>query len=64
MALAWNPSVPGAKIEDTFLLRGDADLENLTFDPEWPTIQVGSQWRSRVLELRSGLHYEPFQARR
>jgi Metallopeptidase family M24 len=31
MAVAWNPSLPGAKIEDTFVILGDGKLENLTF---------------------------------
>lgn len=34
IAMAWNPSLPGAKIEDTFLLQPDGALENLTYDPE------------------------------
>lgn len=38
MALAWNPSVRGAKIEDTVLLT-DQGLQVLTLDPQWPTFQ-------------------------
>lgn len=39
-AVAWNPSVPGAKSEDTFLVTEDGpDL--LTPTPNWPTIQAG-----------------------
>jgi len=49
MALAWNPSLPGAKVEDTFLL-SDNGLENLTFDPAWPMPQVGEHLRPMVLE--------------
>jgi len=49
MALAWNPSLPGAKVEDTFLL-SDNGLENLTFDPAWPMLQVGEHLRPMVLE--------------
>jgi Xaa-Pro aminopeptidase len=48
MALAFNPSLPGIKIEDTFLLDGD-DLKNLTFDPGWPSAMV--QGRRRPLSL-------------
>ena len=35
-ALAWNPSLPGAKLEDTMLMQ-DGQFEILTHDPEWPT---------------------------
>jgi len=38
MALAWNPSLPGAKVEDTFLLT-EAGLENLTADLRWPLVR-------------------------
>ncbi len=44
MALAWNPSLPGAKVEDTFLLR-DGGLENLTEDPFWPGVEVEGRRR-------------------
>ena len=38
MAVAWNPTVPGAKSEDTFLVQPDG-LEQLTRAPDsqWPT---------------------------
>ncbi|RMH55014.1 MAG: M24 family metallopeptidase [Deinococcus-Thermus bacterium] len=49
MALAWNPSLPGAKVEDTFLL-GEDGLENLTFDPAWPMEEVEGRLRPRVYE--------------
>lgn len=45
MAMAWNPSLPGAKIEDTFLLHEDGSLENLTFDPNWPHVEVSGRKR-------------------
>ena len=48
MALAWNPSLPGAKVEDTFLLT-KGGLENLTFDPDWPTVVVAGRSRPTVL---------------
>ena len=38
MALAWNPSLPGAKIEDTIFVNGDS-IEVLTVDPAWPTFE-------------------------
>ncbi|MGE5655256.1 MAG: M24 family metallopeptidase [Actinomycetota bacterium] len=48
MAIAWNPSLPGAKIEDTFATAGGA-LENLTCDRNWPSVTVAG--RSRPLPL-------------
>ncbi|WJM16227.1 M24 family metallopeptidase [Microbacterium arborescens] len=39
-AFAWNPSAPGAKVEDTVLV-SDAGVEVLTVDPRWPTTTVG-----------------------
>ena len=36
-ALAWNPSLPGTKIEDTVLLTSSG-LEVLTVDSAWPTV--------------------------
>ncbi|GAA6756652.1 M24 family metallopeptidase [Thermus thalpophilus] len=44
MALAWNPSLPGAKVEDTFLLSGEG-LVNLTEDSRWPTVRVEKRAR-------------------
>ncbi len=38
-AFAWNPSAPGAKVEDTVLLT-DGGIEVLTADPAWPTTDV------------------------
>lgn len=49
MALAWNPSLPGGKLEDTFLLT-DTGLENLTADPNWPSIKVEGRLRPLVYE--------------
>lgn len=34
-AFAWNPSITGAKVEDTVIVRDDG-WENLTADPAWP----------------------------
>ncbi len=39
-ALAWNPTAPGVKVEDTMLLT-DGGLQVLTVDPRWPTLAVG-----------------------
>lgn len=39
-AFAWNPSAPGAKVEDTVVVT-DAGVEVLTVDPRWPVVTVG-----------------------
>jgi Xaa-Pro aminopeptidase len=49
MAVAWNPSVTGAKIEDTFLVTANG-LDPLTFDPNWPHRHVRGYERPLVLE--------------
>ena len=49
-AYAWNPSLPGLKVEDTVLLQGDT-LTVLTEDPRWPLVEVGGRHRPEVLEL-------------
>ena len=48
-AIALNPSLPGVKIEDTFLVQG-AELENVTFDPDWPGIDHDGRMRPLPLE--------------
>ncbi|MES2299594.1 MAG: hypothetical protein V4582_21330 [Pseudomonadota bacterium] len=50
MALAFNPSVAGNKIEDTFLLTGHG-LEDLTLDLDWPAAEVAGRLRPLWLEL-------------
>ena len=47
-ALAWNPSLPGAKIEDT-AVTSEQGIEVLTADPAWPTIQVEGRPRPDLL---------------
>jgi Xaa-Pro aminopeptidase len=47
-ALAWNPSLPGAKIEDTMVVGADG-VEIMTADAEWPTVDVGGRARPDVL---------------
>lgn len=49
-AVAWNPSLAGAKIEDTAVVARDG-LETLTFDPAWPTVAVEERERPDVLVL-------------
>lgn len=50
MAIAWNPSLPGAKVEDTFVILKDGNLENLTFDPNFPSVEVEGRLRAVPLE--------------
>lgn len=50
MAVAWNPSVIGAKVEDTFVILNNGKLENLTFDPNFPSVEVAGRLRALPLE--------------
>ena len=50
MALAWNPSLPWGKSEDTFLLE-DGGLRNLTWDERWPQEMVAGRPRAAVRVL-------------
>ena len=47
-AFAWNPSVPGLKVEDTVLATA-AGPEVVTVDPTWPAQEVGGRTRPLVL---------------
>lgn len=47
-AVAWNPSLPGSKSEDTALVHPDGRLEVVTADPRWPTVLVGGRPRPAV----------------
>ena len=38
-AFAWNPTAPGAKVEDTVIVTASG-IEVLTVDPRWPTLRV------------------------
>lgn len=49
MVVAWNPSLRGAKVEDTFLVT-EIGLENLTVDPDWPTVELAGRLRPAILE--------------
>ena len=49
--VAWNPSLVGAKVEDTFVILQDGKLENLTFDPNWPSVEVKGRMRPVPLEI-------------
>jgi len=48
MAVAWNPSLPWAKSEDTFLIGESGTLENLTWDAAWPSTVVAGRARAGV----------------
>lgn len=50
MAVAWNPSIPDAKIEDTAFVTEDG-IEVLTVDERWPTIEVAGQARPVELSI-------------
>ena len=52
-AFAWNPTAPGAKVEDTVLV-GDDGIEVLTADPRWPTVRVGALDRPLELDRSNG----------
>jgi Xaa-Pro aminopeptidase len=45
VAVAWNPSLPGAKLEDTFVILNNGALENLTFDASFPSVEVKGRLR-------------------
>ncbi|YAF98002.1 MAG: M24 family metallopeptidase [Nodularia sp. CChRGM 3473] len=51
MAIAWNPSLTGAKIEDTFVILKNGNLENLTFDPNFPSVEVEGRLRPVPWEI-------------
>lgn len=48
-AYAWNPSVPGGKVEDTVVI--DGGVEVLTADPDWPAATVRGIRRPLPLDL-------------
>ena len=50
MALGWNPSGKGFKVEDTVLVTADGP-RLLTIDPDWPTQHVGGRERPDVLVI-------------
>jgi antitoxin VapB len=50
MALGWNPSAAGFKVEDTTLVTADG-ADPLGVDPDWPAILAGGRLRPAVFEL-------------
>lgn len=51
MAVAWNPSLPWAKSEDTFVVEEHGELTNLTWDPRWPHDDVVGRPRASIRVL-------------
>ncbi|CAN5767805.1 M24 family metallopeptidase [soil metagenome] len=49
--VAWNPSLPLAKSEDTFMVERDAPPRNLTWDDRWPSVTVAGRKRASVRVL-------------
>lgn len=49
-AFAWNPSVPGGKVEDTVIVDADR-VHVLTSDPAWPTADIHGHRRPLPLDL-------------
>jgi antitoxin VapB len=47
---AWNPSITGAKSEDTVLVGEDGN-EVLTTIPDWPLLSVSVEGRPAILEV-------------
>lgn len=47
-ALAWNPSISGAKMEDSILVQGDEN-EIITLTPEWPSDLIQFPGRSKAI---------------
>jgi Xaa-Pro aminopeptidase len=56
MAYAWNPTVQGAKSEDTVLVT-DEGCETLTETGEWPTLDVESVWGETTMDRHDVLRH-------
>jgi Xaa-Pro aminopeptidase len=50
IAFAWNPTVRGAKSEDTFLVSGDGPAVAITNTADWPTVD-GPASRPAILSI-------------
>lgn len=48
-AFAWNPSAPGVKSEDTFLLLPDGEQEIVSTTPSLPEVDTGTVKKSGIL---------------
>jgi len=53
-ALAWNPTIAGAKMEDTILV-GENEIENLTYSADWPTIALEAPGTGRTVQCALAL---------
>jgi len=55
-AFAWNPSAPGVKSEDTFILLGDGRKEIITKTPKFPQVELtGSTAEGDPDVIKSGV---------
>jgi len=54
-AFAWNPSAPGVKSEDTFLLLPDGSQEIVSLTPELPTVDIESVLGRKTHAIKSGM---------
>ena len=55
MALAWNPTIAGVKVEDTVMVE-KAGIEVITPTPGWPMINVeiaGKKWERPGILVRA-----------
>ncbi|MBX3180721.1 MAG: M24 family metallopeptidase [Candidatus Hydrogenedentes bacterium] len=61
-AFAWNPSAPGVKSEDTFLLHEDGSQEILTATPALPPVHLAAHLGHPTTVIKSGMAPPDFQA--
>ncbi len=54
-AYAWNPSAPGVKSEDTFLLHPDGSKEIVTLTPELPAVDLARVLGRATDVVKSGI---------
>lgn len=54
-AYAWNPSGPGVKSEDTFLLLPDGSTEIISATPAFPTVDLASQLGRDTFVVKSNM---------
>ena len=55
MAFAWNPSAPGVKSEDTFLLLPDGTKEIITRTPALPRVDLTAVLGRKTDVVKSGI---------
>ena len=54
-AFAWNPSAPGVKSEDTFILLPDGSREIVTLTPQLPRVDLARVLRRETAVVKSGI---------